>query len=189
MNAGNCWGKNTIGPQRPVCWKSPGKRLYPIACLCRHRRESGRYNFKIFATNTRKRSPRSGRFTRVKNPVPVVMEAGWISASVWMDTEIFASTRIRSRNDALYGLRFSGSHKIVHALKKTSGRVLGFCGFIVLIFYCVDILLCWFFIVLIFYCADILLCWYFIVLIFYCADILLYWYFIVLIFYCADILL
>jgi hypothetical protein len=24
MNAGTCWGKNTIGPQRPVCWKAPG---------------------------------------------------------------------------------------------------------------------------------------------------------------------
>jgi hypothetical protein len=28
MNAGTCWGKNTIGPPRPECWKSPGKRLF-----------------------------------------------------------------------------------------------------------------------------------------------------------------
>jgi len=40
--------------------------------------------------------PRSGRFTRRKDPVPLVWEAGWAPGPVWTGAEILVPASIRS---------------------------------------------------------------------------------------------
>ena len=41
-------------------------------------------------------TPRPGRFTPGKDPVPIVQEAGWAPGPVWTGAENFAPTGIRS---------------------------------------------------------------------------------------------
>ena len=41
-------------------------------------------------------TPRPGRFTPSKDPVPVEQEAGWVLGQVWMGAENLAPTGIRS---------------------------------------------------------------------------------------------
>jgi len=41
-------------------------------------------------------TPRPGRFTSGKDPVPTVKEAGWAPGPVWTGAENLASTEIRS---------------------------------------------------------------------------------------------
>jgi len=41
-------------------------------------------------------TPRPGRFTPGKDPVPTVSEAGWVSEPVWTVAENLAPTAIRS---------------------------------------------------------------------------------------------
>jgi len=43
-------------------------------------------------------TPRPGRFTPGKDPVPIVYEAGWASRPVWTGAENLATTGIRSPN-------------------------------------------------------------------------------------------
>jgi hypothetical protein len=43
-------------------------------------------------------TPRSGRFTPGKDPVPIVEETGWAPGPVWAGTENLAPTGIRSPN-------------------------------------------------------------------------------------------
>jgi hypothetical protein len=52
-------------------------------------------------------------FTRGKDPVPIVQEAGWAPGPVWTDAENLAPTGIRfpdspARNQSLYRLSYSG---------------------------------------------------------------------------------
>jgi hypothetical protein len=52
-------------------------------------------------------------FTPVKDPVPIVQEAGWASVPVWIGAENLAPTGIRSpdlptRSESLYRLRYPG---------------------------------------------------------------------------------
>ena len=52
-------------------------------------------------------TPRPGRFTPWKDPVPIVQEAGWAPGSVWTGAENLAPTGIRSpdrpaRSESLY---------------------------------------------------------------------------------------
>ena len=54
-------------------------------------------------------TPRPGRFTPAKDPVPIVQEAGWDPGPVWTGAENFASIGIRSpdrpvRSVSLYRL-------------------------------------------------------------------------------------
>ena len=58
-------------------------------------------------------TPRPGRFTPGKDPVPIVQEAGWASGPVWTGAENLASTGIRSpdrpaRSKSLYRLSYPG---------------------------------------------------------------------------------
>ena len=58
-------------------------------------------------------TPRSGRFTPGKDPVPIVQEAGWAPGSVWTGAENLAFTEIRSpdrsaRSEPLYRLSYRG---------------------------------------------------------------------------------
>ena len=41
-------------------------------------------------------TPRPGRFTPRKDPIPIVQEAGWAPGPVWMGAENLATTGIRS---------------------------------------------------------------------------------------------
>jgi hypothetical protein len=61
-------------------------------------------------------TPRPGRFTPGKDPVPIVYEAGWAPGSVWRGAENLAPTRIRSpdrpaRSASLYRLRYPARSK------------------------------------------------------------------------------
>jgi hypothetical protein len=49
-------------------------------------------------------------YPRERDPVPILQEAGWASASVWMDAENLAPTRLRdpNRSESLYRLRYPG---------------------------------------------------------------------------------
>ena len=52
-------------------------------------------------------TPRPGRFTRRKDPVPIVQEAGWAPGPVWTGVGNLAPTGIRSpdrsaRSESLY---------------------------------------------------------------------------------------
>jgi hypothetical protein len=54
-------------------------------------------------------TPRPGRFTPGKDPVPIVWEAGWAPGPVWTGAENLAPTGIRSpdcpaRSQSLYRL-------------------------------------------------------------------------------------
>ena len=58
-------------------------------------------------------TPRTGRFTSGKDPVPIVQEAGWAPGPVWTGTENLAPTGIRSpdhpaRRESLYRLSYCG---------------------------------------------------------------------------------
>ena len=61
-------------------------------------------------------TPRPGRFTPGKDPVPVVQEAGWAPGPVWMGAENLAPhTGIRSpdrpaRSESLYRLSYPGPY-------------------------------------------------------------------------------
>ena len=60
-------------------------------------------------------TPHPGRFTPGKDPVPIALEAGWVSEPVWMGTDNPAPTRIRSpdcpgRSESLYWLSYPSSH-------------------------------------------------------------------------------
>jgi len=59
-------------------------------------------------------TPRPGRFTSRKDPVPIVYEAGWTSESVWAGSKNLTPTGIRSpdrpaRSESLYQLSYLGS--------------------------------------------------------------------------------
>ena len=56
-------------------------------------------------------TPRPGRFTHRKDPVPIVQEAGWAPGPVWTGAENLAPTGIRSpdrpaRRQSLYRLSY-----------------------------------------------------------------------------------
>jgi len=56
-------------------------------------------------------TPRPGRFTPVKDPVPIVQKAGWAPVPVWMGAENLVPTGIRSpdrpaRSESLYRLSY-----------------------------------------------------------------------------------
>ena len=56
-------------------------------------------------------TPRPGRFTAGKDPVPIVQEAGWDPGLVWTGAENFTHTGIRSpdrsaRSESLYRLSY-----------------------------------------------------------------------------------
>ena len=58
-------------------------------------------------------TPRPGRFTSGKDPVPIVQEAGWAAGPVWTGAENLAPTGIRSpdrpaRSESLHRLSYSG---------------------------------------------------------------------------------
>ena len=58
-------------------------------------------------------TPRPGRFTAGKDPVPIVQEAEWARGPVWTGAENLASTGIRSpdrpaRSESLYRLSYPG---------------------------------------------------------------------------------
>ena len=68
-------------------------------------------------------TPRPGRFTPGKDPVPIVQEAGWAPGPVWTGTENLAPTLIRSpdrpaRNESLYRLSYPGRSGIRRAKRK-----------------------------------------------------------------------
>jgi len=57
--------------------------------------------------------PRPGCFTPEKDPVPIVLGAGWAQVPVWTGAENLAFTGIRSldrpaRSESLYRLRYPG---------------------------------------------------------------------------------
>ena len=59
---------------------------------------------------------RPGRFTPVKDPVPIVQEVGWAPGPVWTGAENIAPTGIRSpdrpdRSESLYRLSYPGPIK------------------------------------------------------------------------------
>jgi len=59
-------------------------------------------------------TPRLGRFTPGKDPVPIVNEAGWASEPVWTGAEKLASTGIQfpdrpAHSDSQYQLGYRGS--------------------------------------------------------------------------------
>jgi hypothetical protein len=49
-------------------------------------------------------SPRSGRFTPGKDPVPIVQEVGWASEPVWTGAENLAPHRVSIPRPSLYRL-------------------------------------------------------------------------------------
>jgi len=58
-------------------------------------------------------TPRAGRFTSGKDPVPVVLETGWAPGPVWTGAENLAPTGIRSpdhpaSSEMLYRLSYPG---------------------------------------------------------------------------------
>ena len=64
-------------------------------------------------------TPRSGRFTPGKDPVPIVQEAGWAPGQMWTNAENLTPTGIRSpdrpaRSESLYRQRYPGARKNTH---------------------------------------------------------------------------
>ena len=64
-------------------------------------------------------TPRPGRFTPGKDPVPIVQEAGWAQRSVWTGEENLASTGIRSpenpaRSESLYRLSYPSTRSYLY---------------------------------------------------------------------------
>ena len=62
-------------------------------------------------------TPRPGRFTPGKNPVPIVQEAGWAPGPVWMGAENLTSTGIQSldhpaHSESLYRLSYPSPCKM-----------------------------------------------------------------------------
>ena len=58
-------------------------------------------------------TPRPGRFTREKDPLPIVQEAGWASGPVWTSAENLDPHRDSTperpaRSESLYRLRYLG---------------------------------------------------------------------------------
>ena len=58
-----------------------------------------------------------------KDPVPIVLEAGWAPGPVWTGAENLSPTRIRSqdrpaRSESLYRLSYRGPHTVPHYLIK-----------------------------------------------------------------------
>jgi hypothetical protein len=58
-------------------------------------------------------TPRTGRFTHGKDPLPIVQEAEWAPGPVWTGEEILAPSGIRSRDrparsEWLYRLSYPG---------------------------------------------------------------------------------
>jgi hypothetical protein len=63
-------------------------------------------------------TPRPGRFTPGKHPVPIVQEAGWAPGPVGTGAENVAPTGIRSpdrsaRSESLYKLYYPGPYKYI----------------------------------------------------------------------------
>jgi hypothetical protein len=63
-------------------------------------------------------TPRPGRFTPGKDPVPIVYEAGWAPGPVWTGVKNLAPTGIRSpdrpaRSESLYRLSYPGPRELV----------------------------------------------------------------------------
>ena len=59
-------------------------------------------------------TPRPGRFTHGKDPVPIVQEAGWAPGPVWTGAEILAPTGnpspdLPTRSQSLYQPRYPGT--------------------------------------------------------------------------------
>jgi len=81
-----------------------------ITWLCGHGKR--RYISSLF-TNTKLEgggclAPRPGCFTPGKDLLPNVQEAGWITEPVWMFTENFAHTMIRSQDRPSGSSRYTG---------------------------------------------------------------------------------
>jgi len=78
--------------------------------------KSGLYSFfNLGARWGRWSTPRPGRFTRRKDPVPTVLEAGWAPGLVWTGAENLAVTGSRSpdrpaRSQLLYRLSYPGPY-------------------------------------------------------------------------------
>jgi len=77
-----------------------------------------RYNFTLSLTSALDGSgwstPRPGRFTTGKYPVPIVQEAGWASRPVWTGVKKLSLTGFRfpdrpARSESLYQLSYPGS--------------------------------------------------------------------------------
>ena len=67
-------------------------------------------------------APHPGRFTPIKDPVPIVQEAGWAPGPVWTGAENLAPIGIRSpdrpaRSESLYRLSYPGAMAFVKAAK------------------------------------------------------------------------
>ena len=61
-----------------------------------------------------------------KDPVPIVLEAGWVSEPVWMGMDNLAPTGFRSpdrpgRSKLLYRLSYPGSHIYMYNCKDKYG--------------------------------------------------------------------
>ena len=61
-------------------------------------------------------TPRPGRFTSGKDPVPIVQEAGWFPRPAWTGAENHAPTGFRSpdrpaRSESLYRLSYRHRHR------------------------------------------------------------------------------
>ena len=69
-------------------------------------------------------TPRPGRFTPGKDPIPIVQEAGWAPGPLWTSAENLAPIGIRSpdrptRSESLYRLSYLGP-------EESDGRVFNF---------------------------------------------------------------
>jgi len=67
-------------------------------------------------------TPRPGRLTPGKDPVPITKEAGWAPGPFWTGAENLAPTRIRSPDrpacsKSLYQLSYPSPHKIANKVK------------------------------------------------------------------------
>ena len=81
-----CKGKCKIRPR--TCHEgSEGEQMYSSSHSLTSTLEVGGWS-----------TPRSGRFSHRKDPVPIVQEAGWAPGTVWTGVENLASTGIRSPN-------------------------------------------------------------------------------------------
>ena len=72
-------------------------------------------------------TPRPGRFTPGKDPVPIVQEAGWAPGPVWTGAENVAHIGIRSqdpptRSESLYRLSYRGPSTFRREMVFTSSR-------------------------------------------------------------------
>ena len=70
-------------------------------------------------------TPRPGRITSGKDPVPISQEAGWAPGPVWTGAETLAPIGIRSpdrpaRSESLYRLCYPGPHTNIFTLRKSA---------------------------------------------------------------------